>query len=292
MVWCTHMRSRRVISVMNKAGRYLSLAFALLALATFAACSAPADKKTPLPGDPNYEEPITDKPLDPPLEAGVIEDDGGAFDLGGRESNTGTDAGGARVDAGTVVKDAGAPPKDAGGPVLCSGPLANGDVKVVEIMIAAASGSGDKGEWIELQSTRQCTLNLKGLRVESPRGTGVDTATITTDYMLPPNGIFVVADSALGSDNHGVGVVAAAFGTADVLKNDGDTINVYAGTSTLIDTITYPKFTLYIGRSVAFPWDCAWSDRSSWARWSWSFYKWNTTFQGTPNDDNFDIACY
>ena len=65
MVWCTHMRSRRVISVMNKAGRYLSLAFALLALATFAACSAPADKKTPLPGDPNYEEPITDKPLDP-----------------------------------------------------------------------------------------------------------------------------------------------------------------------------------------------------------------------------------
>lgn len=285
---------------MNEAGRSFFgsrvalAALALVTLAAFVACSAAPAKKNPTdPNDPNYEEPITEKPLDPPLEAGVVEDDGGAFDLGGRESNASADAGGARDDAAVPPpKDAGAPKDSGTGPILCSGPLANGDVKVVEIMIAAASGSGDKGEWIELQSTRQCTLNLKGLHVDSPRGTGTDSAVVGTDFLLPPNGIFVVADSALGSDNHGVGVVAAAFGAADVLKNDGDTINVYSATSTLIDTITYPKFTLFIGRSVSFPWDCAWSDRSSWARWSWSFNKWNGAFQGTPNDDNFDIACF
>jgi hypothetical protein len=270
----------------------------LFAIAAFAvACSAAPSKKSPGdPGDPTWEDPITEKPLDPPLEAGVVEDDGGAFDLGGRESNASADAGGSRVDAGSPLdagtpKDAGAP-KDAGGPVLCSGPLAAGDVKVVEIMIAAQSGSGDKGEWIELQSTRQCTLNLKGLRIESPRGSGTDSATITGDYLLAPNGIFVVADSTSSVDNHGIGTVAASFNAADVLKNDGDTINVVSATSVVVDTITYPKFTLFIGRSVAFPWDCAWSDRSSWARWSWSFYKWNGNYQGTPNDDNFDVACF
>ncbi|CAN5790898.1 hypothetical protein BH09MYX1_BH09MYX1_47010 [soil metagenome] len=283
-----------MVSVMNQAGRSFSRVALVLLVASAAAfaCSAPATKAKPAPGDPDYEDPPTDKPLDPPLAAGVVEDDSGAFDLGGRESTGGQDAGGARDDAGAVVKDAGSVTKDASAPILCAGALANGDVKVVEVMIAAASGSGDKGKWLELQSTRQCTLNLKGLRVESPRGTGVDTAAITTDFMLPPNGIFVVADSALSADNHGVGVVAAAFGTADVLKNDGDTLSVYAGTSTLIDTLTYPKFTLFIGRSVSFPWDCSWSDRSSWARWSWSFNTWNTPFQGTPSGDNSDVACF
>ena len=257
-----------------------------------AACSAaPASKK--LPGDPvDYTDPNLDPPLDPPLEAGTTNDDGGAFDLGGRESNAGTDAGGGRADAGPLVLDAGGGTKDAGGPVLCAGALAAGDVKVVELMIASQSGVGDKGEWIELQSTRQCTLNLKGLRVESPRGTGVDKAEVTADFLVPPNGIAVIAGSGLALDNHAVGSVAASFNATDVLKNDGDTVTVYAGVSTVIDTLTYPKFTLFIGRSVAFPWDCAWSDRASWARWSWSFNKWNGAFQGTPNDDNFDVACY
>ena len=255
-----------------------------------AACSAaPAAKK--LPGDPvDYPDPNQDPPLDPPLEAGTTNDDGG-FDLGGRESNSGTDAGGGRDDAGTLILAAGGT-KDAGAPVLCAGPLAAGDVKVVELMIASQSGAGDKGEWLELQSTRPCTLNLKGLRVESPRGTGIDKAEVTTDYLVPPNGIVVIADSSAALDNHAVGNVAASFNAGDVLKNDGDTVTVYAGVNTVIDTLTYPKFTLSSGRSVAFPWDCAWSDRSSWARWSLSFNKWNGTFQGTPNADNFDVACY
>ena len=272
-----------------KARRTLIWGFGLIATAALFACSSASSKGSGNPGDPNYEDPIVDKPLDPPLEAGVVDDDSGAFDLGGRQSNASADAGGARGDAAVVV-DAGSP-KDAG-PVLCQGPLASGDVKIVELMIASQSGSGDKGEWIELQSTRQCTLNLKGLRVESPRGTTTDKAEITTDFLLPPNGIFVVADSALTTDNHGVGVVAAAFGASDVLKNDGDTISVFSSTNAAIDTLTFPKFTLFIGRSVSFPWDCAWSDRSAWGRWSWSFNKWNGNFQGTPNDDNFDVACY
>lgn len=275
---------------MFNAGR-LHVLVALGLAGIVAACSAAPSAKKPK-GDPvDYTDPTEDPPLDPPLEAGTTNDDGG-FDLGGRESNAGADAGGGRDDGGALVVDAGGGTKDAGGPVLCSGPLAPEDVKVVELMIASQSGAGDRGEWIELQSTRPCTLNLKGLRVESPRGTGVDKAEITTDYLLAPNGIFVVAASSSAQDNHSVGNVAAAFNATDVLKNDGDTITVYAGVSTVIDTLTYPKFTLSIGRSVAFPWDCAWSDRSSWARWSWSFNKWNGAYQGTPNDDNFDVACH
>ncbi|MDB4995179.1 MAG: hypothetical protein JWM74_2611, partial [Myxococcaceae bacterium] len=44
--------------------------------------------------------------------------------------------------------------------------------------------------------------------------------------------------------------------------------------------------------SISFPLDCAGSDRPSWTRWSYSFDSYSGTFQGTPNTDNDDVACY
>lgn len=221
-------------------------------------------------------------PLPDPLEASTSEDDSGALDIGGRANDGGTTSdGGHGVDL------------DGGAPVACTGPLAAGDVKIVEMMIASASGSADCGEWVELESTRTCILNINGLVVQSPRGTLFDKASVTVDTFIAPGASFLVADSASTTDNHSLpnAAVVATWNTYDVLKNGGDTIDVYAGT-TLVDTLTYPAFTLVPGRSVAFPADCAWSDRASWARWSMSFNVWSSPYQGTPGADNSDVSCY
>jgi len=233
--------------------------------------------------DLGFDNPSNDPPLPDPLEASTIEDDGGVFGLGGRENDGGIQP---RPD------DAGSAPADAAPAQPCTGPIGPGDVKIVELMIASASGIGDRGEWVELVNTRSCTLDASGLVVESPRGTtGKDSATIPQGVLVAPGAALVVADSADGQSNHGLPGVAAAFNAYDVLKNDGDTVSVYAG-ATLIDSLTYPKFTLEYGRSVAFPSDCAWSDRADWARWSFSFHVWSSPYQGTPGADNSDVTCY
>jgi hypothetical protein len=183
---------------------------------------------------------------------------------------------------------------------MCPTPLAPGDLAIVEIMIASQTGSGDRGEWVEIQSTHtNCTLNLKGLHVESPRASEApDAVDVSNDLLLGPNEIFVVADTVLSDLNHDLpGTVLSWVGT-DALKNSGDTINVSVGT-TVIDTLTYGDWGPHTGRSVSFPVDCAWSDRSDWARWSWSFNVWQplqvdggVPMIGTPNADNVDVACY
>jgi len=242
------------------------------------------------PGDPN---------LTPPRPPDYENDDSGSFDLGGHKS----DGGHPLNDGGRPVEDGGQPPPvDAGppvdsgtGPKLCGPSLVLGDVKIVEIMISSVSGSGDKGEWVEIQSTHgTCSVNVKGLSISSPRGdAGVDTVTITNDLILPPNGMFVVADSTDPTINGHLPAAVFSWNTSDVLKNSGDTIDVKLGT-TLIDTLTYPAFTnlsTNVGRSVSFPSDCAWSDRSTWDNWSYSFSYYSGLFQGTPNTDNDDVSC-
>jgi len=215
------------------------------------------------------------------MEASTIEDDGGALDIGSRQSDSGVAEGG-HVES-----------SDAGAPTACTGPLGAGDVKIVELMIASQSGAGDRGERVELQSTRSCVLNLNGLVVQSPRGTSIDKATVTTDVLIQPGGSFVVADSASATDNDDLpsATLVATWNTYDVLKNGGDEIDVYAGT-TLVDSLTYPALTLTYGRSIAFPADCAWSDRALWSRWSASFNVWSSPLEGTPGADNTDVSCY
>ena len=227
--------------------------------------------------DPGFAPPT----LPQPMEASVVDDDSGALDPGQRQNDGGaTDAGHVEV-------------SDAGSAVNCNAPLAAGDVKIVEIMIASQSGSGDRGEWVELQSTRACILDIKGLTVSSPRGTSTDSATVTSDVYVQPGGSFVVADSTSTTDNHSLpnATLVATWNTYDVLKNTGDEIDVTSG-STTIDSLTYPQFTLTPGRSIAFPADCTWADRASWSRWSMSFNVWDSPFQGTPGADNAAVTCY
>lgn len=296
-------------------------------LAAASACSGIGGKN----GSPNGDgfplgDDTSDPPLPPPRDPDINNDDSGAFGVGSRGKDAGTSTepdassrGGADAapaadadtpdastgvdsgapDSGNVVPDSGGAPDTGtvGPPDACpgGGVLSAGDLAVVEIMIQSQSGSGDHGEWLEVQSTRTCSLNLNGLHFESPRGTGKDTLDITTDTWLPANGIFVVADSSDATKNHDLppGPLYTWNGQpGDVLVNGGDTVTLTAGGVT-VETFTYPQFqTLYVGRSISFPADCAWSDRSSWARWSFSFNTWSGSFLGTPNADNTDVTCY
>jgi hypothetical protein len=265
------------------------LVFGLAASVFAFACSGAPQKKGDNEGDIPSGNGDNSRPLDPPRNPDNVNDEGGAFDLGGRESDAGPMDPPNRDDDGGMPM----PMADAGqNNTTCQGSVGAGDFKIVEIMIASASGSGDKGEWVEIQSTRDCTLNAKGLTITSPRGTGSDTVTITADTFIPKYTTFIVADSATSSINHGLPGNVFEWNNADVLKNDGDTITVKNG-SVVVDTITYPQFTnLAIGKSVSFPWDCSWSDRSDWSRWSYSFATYGSIYKGTPNDDNYDVACY
>jgi hypothetical protein len=265
------------------------------------ACAASPDastkkKRTPAePGDDFYDDETgqEQQPIEP-----TTNEDSGAFGAGARPS-TGPKDGGPRVDGG--LGDGGTTlPK-----VYCAGALAPGDLAVVELMITSRAGSGDDGEWVEMKSTRDCWLKLKGLVIESPRGTlPANTVTISEDFELAPGGSFIVADSADPAKNNGVAAGGKVFSweATDVLKNDGDTIVLKTSAVApvmapnnwvVIDTLTYPSFSnLEPGRTLAFPDDCAWAVRSDWARWSLTFDEWKPGKKGTPNTTNDDVACY
>ena len=121
--------------------RLRSVALAVVALAALACSAAPGAKKDPL--DPGFGGGDNEKPLDPPRNPDTVNDDGGAFDLGGRMSDGMGEAGRPpETDAGPSSPDSGKPSN------LCQGSVGAGDFKVVEIMIASIAGSSDKGEWI------------------------------------------------------------------------------------------------------------------------------------------------
>ena len=275
-------------------------------MAAFACSQAPAPKAHPVTGDVQSSD-DGEPPLPPPLPPDYDNSDSGAFSAPGPDRPRDADApkpDGSRgnptpVTDGGVSPDASLPP-DGGGPppprdagvLACPAPLAKGDLAIVEMMIASATGTGDRGEWVEIQSTRACTLNLKGLRVQSPRGTALDYVDVTDDMLLAPNATFLVADTLLDAPNHNLpGRLLSWVGT-DALKNDGDTVTLKVGT-TVIDELTYGTWgASYPGRSLSFSVDCAWSDRTNWARWTWSATEWTPGFKGTPNADNSDVKCF
>jgi hypothetical protein len=174
----------------------------------------------------------------------------------------------------------------------CTQPLAPGDLRIDELMIASVAGAGDDGEWLEVASTLDCVANLNGVHGECPRGAKVSTFDVTGDVWLPPRGAFVVADSSDPAINHALpGLVVAWFGhPGDVLRNQGSTITISLD-GTLLDTITYPSLSLAIGTSVAFPADCDASARGDFTRWKRSTTSWFPGFLGTPNAPNTDVHC-
>ena len=283
----------------------------LVSAAAFACSTSPAAKKHPVGGDVENSDP-GDPPLPPAPPPDYDNSDSGAFTApgpdrprdaaapkpdGSRGNPNPTKDAGVRPDASLPEDDSGPLPPDDSGvvvtpPTLCPTPLAKGDLAIVEMMIDSASGAGDRGEWVEIQNTRDCTLNLKGLRVESPRGTEFDYVDVTEDMLLAPSATFVVADTVVDSLNHTLPGTLLSWVATDALKNDGDTVSIKMGTL-VIDELTYGTWgASYPGRSLSFSVDCAWTDRLDWARWTWSDAEWMTGFKGTPNADNADVKCF
>ncbi len=280
---------------MTTSRSYLLLLAAGCGAALLAACTAAAPKTRHLdPVDPGPDFGLDDSPQEEQPIGSDVNSDSGAFGVNQRPS--GKDASAGKPDAAVVI-DAGVdadPGSDSGGvtTTYCAGPLAAGDLVVTELMITSQAGSADDGEWVEITSTRDCWLSLKGVSITSPRGSSTDSVTIADDFDLEPGGTFVVADSADAAKNHDLPGKVFSWESSDVLKNTGDTVTVTSG-AVVVDTLTYPAFSnLEPGRTIAFPSDCASGDRSDWQRWSLAFDSWTAGFEGTPNASNSDVACY
>jgi hypothetical protein len=183
---------------------------------------------------------------------------------------------------------------DASSDAACSTPLAAGDLVIDELMIASQSGAGDHGEWLEVMSTRDCTLDLNGLYAEVPHGKGTTLASVTTDILVPPHGFFLIADSSDPATNNDLPGTVVVWGTgtdSDVLLNSGDTITLYTSDVT-VDMLTYPDPTKLVdGASMAFPSDCNPSLRTAFGNWQPSVASWTPGFFGTPSGPNTDVSC-
>ncbi len=185
-----------------------------------------------------------------------------------------------------------APPFDAGEGGICQGTLAPGDLIIDELMIESIAGAGDHGEWLEVESTLDCALDLRGLHGDAPSGNKVRTFDVGTDVWIPAFGSFVVADSDNAAIDHDLpGTVIAWSGQpGDVLGNKGGTVTLEYDEG-IIDSVTYPSMALTVGASLAFPSDCMPSQRSDWSTWQTSTFDWFPGFFGTPNAPNDDVQC-
>jgi hypothetical protein len=252
-----------------------------LAAVSLVACQ-PASTREPLNTSPDdkgqqSEDPETDvSPLDPT--------DGTSGAFGSSTSSSGSTSGGT-TSGGTTSGGT-----TSGGTTssYCIGGLAAGDLAITEIMVSSKSGSGDSGEWVEITSTRDCILKLGGVTISSPRGTASDTATVSDSFELAPHATFLVADTAT---NAAISGSLFSWNSSDVLKNDGDTITVASAGITL-DTITYDATADWAtGTSLEFPAGCAATLRSDVSDWVPATTTFGTSFKGTPNAANSDVAC-
>jgi hypothetical protein len=184
--------------------------------------------------------------------------------------------------------DAPATPPDAS----CVQPLGPGVLAIDELMIESVKGTGDYGEWLEVQSTSGCAVNLHGLHGECPVGMKLHTFDVTGDMWLPPAGTFLVADTGDPAINHYLpGLIVNWTGQpGDVLRNEGSTVTLTLD-GNLVDTVTYPAFKLVVGASIAFPSNCPASSLPDWSSWQTSTASWFPGFFGTPNAPNDDVSC-
>jgi hypothetical protein len=195
-------------------------------------------------------------------------------------------------DGGLATPLPSGPPFDAGEGGVCTRPLATGDLMIVELMIESTSGTGDHGEWIEVESSLRCAVNINGLSGNCPTGAKVNTFEVSGDLWIPPLGTFVIADSTDPAVNHllpGI-VIPWSAQPGDVLRNEGATVTLLMSGG-IVDSVTYPDMKLTPGVSVAFPSDCPATLRPQWTAWQSSTSSWFPAFRGTPNAANDDVHC-
>ena len=190
--------------------------------------------------------------------------------------------------APTTDLDVGSDADDAG----CTAPLAAGSLAIDELMIESVAGTGDYGEWVEVENSLACAVNLRGLHGECATGATVHTFDVTGNVWIPAGGTFLVADSSDPAINHYLpGTLVVWTGQpGDVLRNEGGTVTLMWNGS-LVDTVTYPSRKLVVGASIAFPSNCMPTQITDWTTWQTSISSWFPGFDGTPNAPNTDVTC-
>jgi hypothetical protein len=254
----------------------------------------------PLRPPPDTGTPSVDDATPPTPEASPSDDATASQDAAPPDAAAPSADAGMGADSAPPPAEDAAPPMEAGPlvPDLCPTTLGAGDLAIVEFMLVSQEGGGDLGQWVEVQSTRSCTLNLNGLHAAASATGSPNTMDLTSDVYLPANSMFVIANSLDPALNNELPTTPLLFGwdgsPADVLDTAGGVVTLSnTATSVVIDNFVYPQFqTIIVGTSISFPADCAWSDRSDWARWSFSTHNWYSSFIGTPNAPNTDVTCY
>jgi hypothetical protein len=220
-------------------------------------------------------------------------DTGGMVDAGGRDAGRPRDAGGGR-DAGPPGMDAG--PRDAGPPAMPDAGMtcmpASANLAIVEVMVASASGSSDRGEWFEVMNFGDCTVALAGMVIESPTSTGMLKTHMVTGGFINPGQHFVFALSGAPAENHGLphDYVYGTGGADDVILNNGaDSLTLRAPSGAMIDVVMWPSGGFNYAHSRQFPSTLMPVMNDAWSRFCDSTVVYSTMggmFYGTPQVAN------
>jgi hypothetical protein len=122
-------------------------------------------------------------------------------------------------------------------------PAAAGELVITEIMARAASGSGDRGEYIEVFNTTRSPLQVQDCVIADNT-----SHTIASSVIIAPQSYAVFALSGTASENGGIPSVAYVY-TTIALNNGGETVAVRCGEVTL-DSVTYTASWVTLGASI------------------------------------------
>jgi hypothetical protein len=161
------------------------------------------------------------------------------------------------------------------------------NILISEVMIASITGSGDKGEWFEIHNVGNCIVDLAGLQIVSPTGSGAEKVHAIVAGTIDPDGYFVLALSGNASDNHGLKYDYVYENSAlddVVLNNSADWIELRAG-GLAIDRVSWPSSGFAYGATKYFPSNLDPGLNDDWSKWlvsTSSYSSMGGTFLGTP----------
>lgn len=170
-------------------------------------------------------------------------------------------------------------------PAPCAPKTSN--LALSEVMVASVAGGGDRGEWFEVRNTGACPVDLAGLEIVSPTGSGIEKKHTVSGGIVAPGAYFVFALSGDAGENHAVPYdYVYGLGTADdvILNNAADWLELrVAGVA--IDRVTWPSSGYVVGASHFYASSLDPLLNDNWAAWTASSAVYSTTggtFRGTP----------
>ena len=125
---------------------------------------------------------------------------------------------------------------------------------ISELMINPAAVDDEAGEWLELTSLADYTLDLSGLVLSDD---GVDVVSVEGTVELAPGGYAVFCAVGMPANNGGVdcdgSYAYSTTGAGFALAQAGDEVVVSTATGTVLDRVNYSDGFAPTGRSTGVP---------------------------------------